>query len=640
MILPPDQSLITTIEPNCRHKRHSQHVAKPLGQRKSMESPDATACSTEGAQNTVGSGEVDTLISDFDERHDGSSASGESCSIDTVDVRWQVAPAWRQGLDGLFPLRLDQWLRQGTASIVKNGPHRTVYRIDLPECQVYLKHYRCRDWLSAAEHLVRGSAGRREFLRGREIVRRQVPTVTPLAVGQRHRRGIVFDSFLVTAAVPDAMALSDYLSSELPRLDPKRQPAARREIASILGTLCATAHRAGIHHDDFHAGNILIRPCFTDDGAIEKPPEVFLIDVPNVRLSRPLGWRASRAALVMLRTSLRPFASRADCRRFLRHYLAARPELARPTARVAAKQIEDLALRAARRILRRRDRRDRRTNRTFYTLNTPHGTAHAVRDVDPVVLARLSGDPERLLRDNRHHAVKLGHGSLVVKSTLPIAGRHVEVAYKRSRVRSWWKALAGRLRRHRSLRAWSMGHALLARGIATPRPLAVCIPRYPLLRREGYLVTEWTGAAENLHLYLWRIEATGARRRSIRRTAESLGRLIGRMHFWHVAHRDLKGCNLLVAEKDGSVDTLVLDLDGVRIQNRLDRRAQVKDLARLATSLSAHLWVGRGTRVIFLKAYLSQLGPSATDWKKLWRETAVRSAVKMRRQRRRGQPIA
>src|SRR5207245_8075370 len=44
-------------------------------------------------------------------------------------VRWQVLPEWRQLLFGANGFRLDEWLRSGLAHVVKNGPHRTVYRI-------------------------------------------------------------------------------------------------------------------------------------------------------------------------------------------------------------------------------------------------------------------------------------------------------------------------------------------------------------------------------------------------------------------------------------------------------------------------------------------------------------------------------
>ena len=44
----------------------------------------------------------------------------------------------------------------------------------------------------------------------------------------------------------------------------------------------------------------------------------------------------------------------------------------------------------------------------------------------------------------------------------------------------WWKTLCGRFRRSRARRGWELGRALLARGIATPRPLAACEPREPL----------------------------------------------------------------------------------------------------------------------------------------------------------------
>src|SRR5947209_562947 len=54
-------------------------------------------------------------------------------------VRWQVLPEWHPLLFGPNGFRLDEWLRSGRAHVVKNGPHRTVYRVALPGLSVYLK---------------------------------------------------------------------------------------------------------------------------------------------------------------------------------------------------------------------------------------------------------------------------------------------------------------------------------------------------------------------------------------------------------------------------------------------------------------------------------------------------------------------
>ena len=121
--------------------------------------------------------------------------------------------------------------------------------------------------------------------------------------------------------------------------------------------------------------------------------------------------------------------------------------------------------------------------------------------------------------------------------------------------------------------------------------------------------------------------------------AESLGRLIGRMHSWELAHGDLKASNLLVVEHPARVETYLIDADDVRIRRRLSLARRAADLARLATSLQAHPWVTPTILCRFMRSYVRQFPPGEVAWKPLWREVARRSDRLVRRKRRRREQI-
>jgi tRNA A-37 threonylcarbamoyl transferase component Bud32 len=193
----------------------------------------------------------------------------------------------------------------------------------------------------------------------------------------------------------------------------------------------------------------------------------------------------------------------------------------------------------------------------------------------------------------------------------------------------------------------------VARRIATARPLAACDTARPdsslarhwwsrwLAPREGYLAVEWLEVAENLHLWAWQLadRAAADRFRRAAQCAESLGRLLGRMHSRHVSHRDLKGSNLLVADSPDGPRTWLIDTDGVRIRAHLSARRRAADLARLATSVEAHPWVSRTVRWRFLQAYAAQFPRGSVDPRSLWKAVARRSQRQIARKRRQGKPI-
>lgn len=555
------------------------------------------------------------------------------------DVRWEVAPRWRDVLLKNGRLPLARWLADGDAQVIKHGSHRTVYRLALSGGTFYLKHDRSTSWWHTGRNLIRPSAARREYSKAVELARREVPTVRPVAVGERVRGGLVTDSFLVTEAIDHAVTLGQYISRHLRPLPPSDQSAAWLALADRLARLCAAAHRAGVDHDDLHQGNVLARRGSNSGAAF---PELFFVDVPGVRLSGPLDWSRSRASLVMLNSDFMDEAPARVRWRFLRTYLTERPDLPLPDPRSAAEDIIRRTRTYAREILRGRDKRPLRNNREFYRLEAADRVAHVVVGVDPEAVARLLADPETPLHCNVQRPVKLSHTSLLVEAELFAGPAPVAVAYKRTRPSGWWKSRLAWFRRRRALRAWRLGHALASRGIKTARPLLVIVPRGWLSRCDAYVATVWIEDSQNLHLYGWDLARRPAaeRTRRARQAAAAMGNLIGRMHAWQISHRDLKGCNILLGERPGSVDAYLLDTDAVRVLRRLSHARRVRDLARIAASVVAHPWVTRTDRMRFMRAYARQLLPEQVDWQRLWRDVERQTAAIVKRLRRRGQPVA
>lgn len=558
----------------------------------------------------------------------------------------EVLPDWHSVVWGPNGLLLDQWLRDGQAQLVKHGPRRAVYRVDVGDHELYVKHYRCHRWWEAVAHLFRKSASRREFGRAREAQRRQLATAAPVAWFESRRRGLVYDSFLLTRAIDGACSLDEYVRTVLPRRDDRSAARVRRRLAASLAHLCASAHRQGIDHDDLHAGNVLVR---FDPNALagdDQAPELYLIDLPGVRLSRPLSRRQTLASLTKLGAACAGFAAPRDALRFWKAYLAERPDVEWGDSRMAARKIAEAIPAGRRRVARRRDKRSLRSNRDFYRGRHARCMGLAVRDFSTADFAELLADPRRMLNLNLHRPYKLSHRSLVVRAEIPVSGQSVEVAYKRVRPRNWWKTLLHYFRRNPAMEAWRFGHALLERGIATARPLAVIErPRFGL-PAEGYLATLWIEGANNLHVYAWQLltRPEAERRRRVRQVAESLGRLLGRMHSWHVSHRDLKGCNVLVVEHESAVDCYLIDADSVHIPRCLSPFFRSFNLARLATSIEAYDWISRADRLRFLRAYLSELhrrDPQAwpANWQQAWRAVAKATRSIIGRLRRGGREI-
>ncbi len=241
------------------------------------------------------------------------------------DVQWDVLPQWQSLLLGPSGLRLGEWLAGGQAQVVKHGARRTVYRIDVEQQTIFLKHYRCSELWDMGRHLLRASASRREYRKAVELARRSVPTIRPIALGEVLRSGLVGDNFLITEGIPHAVSLHTYVAQWLPQLPPDEQRRLRWKLIRALARICAAAHEAGVFHDDFHGGNVLVRVDTCSGSADDRSlPELFLVDLPGIRFSGPLNWSRSRQSLIMLNSDWSEKVSLVERWRFWRAYLGER----------------------------------------------------------------------------------------------------------------------------------------------------------------------------------------------------------------------------------------------------------------------------------------------------------------------------
>src|SRR5262245_54189945 len=97
-------------------------------------------------------------------------------------LHWQILPAYQDLLIGPKGLGLEEWLATGAAKTVKQGPHRTVYRVDLPQLSFYVKHNRLPNTRAWLRGLIRPSKARLEYDRALAVAARGVPTIEPLGL--------------------------------------------------------------------------------------------------------------------------------------------------------------------------------------------------------------------------------------------------------------------------------------------------------------------------------------------------------------------------------------------------------------------------------------------------------------------------
>ncbi len=605
-------------------------------------------------------------------------------------MRWWIAPRYQDLFLGPAGLRLEEWLRNGQAHLVKEGAHRRVYRVALSGLTFYLKHNRVPDWKTWLRQLIRPSKARMEFDRVQAVASRGVCTVEPLALGEHQAFLTSGESMLITRSLDGTQQLNAFLATTLNTMETGRQTRLRQHLARGLGLLVARLHAAGILHQDLHPANILIR---LDD---DDRPVLFLIDLNGVQVGGPLGWRASRANLIVLNRWFVLRSSRADRLRFWRAYCEARGLELRGSAERGARRVKPSnKARAPRSSLRAppstpprpgldlaqelehatwasnlgfwkyRDRRYLRNNRYFRRLHGAGVVGHAVADLDAQAVTDLVADPDEPFRRPGVRLLKDAPSSTVIEMDMLVDGRPRAVIYKRFRVTSWSAPWGSLLHQSKALRSWMYGQGFRDRCLPTARPLAVLHRCRRGLFFEGYFLAEKIENAQELHHFLADLDRLPPSERQgvLRRRLDEVARLIRELHRRHLSQRDLKAANILVScnhqppatpyqPVEAPACTLIpnslpipttsvwlIDLVGVQRFRRLPRDRRVQNLARLNASFCENPELTRSDRLRFLRVYLQWGLRGRENWKAWWRDVAQATQRKVLRNLRIGRPL-
>lgn len=548
--------------------------------------------------------------------------------VTLAGVRWLVRPEWQARLLNEAGLRWADWQAESRIELVKQAPHRSVFRIALAEGAVFVKHYPTGQWRARLRQMVRPPKARLEWRRTLAASALELPTVEPIAVGERADA----ESYLITAEWPDAEPLDRSLLRQAEAWARSYASQVRRRFARRLGHFIARLHEAGLRHHDLHAGNLMVRE--TDAG---DDWELTLIDLYAVRLGPPLGLDESLKNLALFGNWFWPRSTPSDRLRFWGAYLRARRTLRldKEAAKAAAAELEEATWRRHRHVWLDRSRRCLGANREFRRLKAPGMVGQAVVGWPESCLDAWLQAPEAPLASVRATVLKASASSQVVK--LPVDG--ADLAYKRfavvKRFERWTQAWAGSPAR----RSWHAAFMLLDAGVPTPRPVAFFEQRGLGWVGDSYLVAEHLNGAVPLADHVRGLDRLppARRREGRRRLAGRAAHLLRRLHRYGLSHRDLKAANWLVvpARAVAGDDRLYLiDLVGVTRQRRLADKRRAKDLARFALSFLAEST--RTERLRFLQSYL---GSAAADWRRWWREIERFAAAKSARNRRRGRPL-
>ena len=488
---------------------------------------------------------------------------------------------------------------------------------------IYLKIYKLPGWSDQFKYLFRPSKAQREAGTALRLKEKGIPTINPLAIGERYKGRILQENYLITEEIKDAFSLDNLSLREGRKIGFRREMTLTNQLAQLVKKV----HQQGVYHTDFHAGNFLIK-----GNGIEGPYQLSLMDLHQVKIKgKDLGLNKRINNLVQLNLFFSQ-RLRASARfRFFKEYCREITRIENNIARYA-RLIEARSRKASLRLYSRREKRCLRSNNDFMVFNNGPYRGYLRR------AAAMEKELPALI-DNLENltVVKETKKSTLFHTTLPTGSSPENIYIKRYRYPGLPGFIKGCIRRHsRAIRAWKMAHAVLVRNFNTALPLAAIEARYLGSRQEGFYISKEVPAALGIDWFVLgefgpdNPGSPGDKLRRKRLFITRLARLVRHWHSLNLYQRDLKASNILVqGDSEDQWKFYFIDLEGVRVLRRLRDKHRISNLSQLNTSFMRLKFIGRTDRMRFLKAYLGR-GKQKNNprvkqyWHQIWQITTQR----------------
>ena len=450
-----------------------------------------------------------------------------------------------------------------------------------PKGDLFLKHYKIRDFTEGWKYLVVPSKARKEWKMAQRALAQGIPTPVPLAMAERRKGWFLQDALLITQAISPSCPLIELIPA-----------GGHDELLSQTARLLRTTHEAGLFHQDLHAGNVLVRMA---------DKKLYLIDLHRSRFVRSISWRKRLWNFAQFFYSLQAWLTPEAKKAFLQRY-DEEGDIFKGKLEQGLEEIGRQVQRIHRRHLRSRTKRCLKESGGFSLAKEQGWQIWCTRGWKPQQLLKVVARHRDIVAKGKEGLIKADRRTAISLFNY----KETRLCVKEYRYPGPWQPGKELLRGSKARRGWLMGNGLVVRGIGGVIPQALLERRERGLLKEAFLIMETSAGYGELDRYL--VKVFEAQKNDARRGAflDAFAYFMAHLYLQGIIHRDLKTCNIMVREGEGTWHFGLVDMDDVRLDTKIGLRRLLKELVQLHTSTP--LFMEMSERIRFLSRYLQLIG--------------------------------
>ncbi len=486
------------------------------------------------------------------------------------NIRWLAKGTLPVALKEMF----DSPNGHNNCEIIRNGQYKKVLRYTDNQESFYIKQYKVRDRLEGIKSLFFRSKARREWDCSHRLLRSNVLTAEPIAVGEKRSCGMLTECYIVSKAVPNTTTVKERLTSI------QQSPTELLQKNILLKRLVyyiKTVHDHGIFHGELHAENVLVGK--------DNPALFYLLDLGRTVFKKSLSLSLRIQELSRLLYSVTDICTDGEITGMIHEY--ANQTFSPKDREIFCTAVSEKIYRIKYRLWHSRTRKCLKTNNVFKASTYANYTVNMRNEWDIDTLVALINKHTLSFREYSSNIIKTS--PKIGITCVPVTdGNMKSVCIKEHKYPSALKGFSYFFRNSPARRAWIAAHGLIALNFRTPKPIALVEEKRAGILKKSFILMEGLSACLPCNKYVSERFSSPPDKITClkkRRFVVCLAKSFKQLHNFGIYHGDLKANNIMVRESQDRWDFFYLDLDRVCFNNTLTRKKRITGLSQLNASI-------------------------------------------------------